>query len=67
MSYKNSQQNVNKKEIKISGAINIKVKHNQHQLLSIHLIHSESEGGPSDKKNKFSSNFSIRNVKTISF
>ena len=45
-------------------AINIQVKHNHDQLLSNHLIHTESERQPSDKKLILSSKFSIRNVKT---
>ena len=45
--------------------MNIPLKHNHHQLLSNHSIHTEPEGQPSDRKLILSSKFSIWNLKII--
>ena len=51
--------------------INTQVKHNHHQLLSNHSIHTESEGLseglPSDRKLILSSKLPIKNLKAIKF
>ena len=62
MNYKNSQKT--SKGDENLRAINIQVKHNQHQLLSYHSIHTESESQPNRKCILFSK-FSIRYLKTI--
>ena len=63
MNYKNSQKT--SKGDENLRAINIQVKHNQHQLLSYHSIHTESESQPSNRKFILFSKFSIRYLKTI--
>ena len=64
MSYKNSPKKTSKEDKNLK-AMNIPLKHNHHQLLPNHSIHTESEGQPSDRKLILSSKFSIWNLKII--